>query len=282
MTQREVDCSFCRKSYREVGPLVEGPEGVYICGECVELCLSIIAQEKRRRKHTVSSGHSPPDPTDVRNKLDQLIRGEEEAKGALVSAAACRHEIAGRVLLLGPSRSSKIFLARALACALDLPFVAEDLGGIGKRSEGGEHVLLLLHDLLRGSDFDIEAAQHGVLYVAGAERLDTQENLLRLWQGTIPTTVGGIPLDTRGVLFVCDGTFGNLEDTIVRMGRHVEQPITADLLVAAGARADWVGQLTAIARMHSLDDETLTRIVQAVDFKRIDFPSPASSADRET
>src|SRR5437763_6823324 len=88
---RNAYCSFCRKSYQEVGPLVEGPGDVYICGECVELCQSIIIQEKRRRNRAVSPGSSPSGGEAVRPRLDQLISGQEEAKGALALAACCRH-----------------------------------------------------------------------------------------------------------------------------------------------------------------------------------------------
>src|SRR2546425_8680950 len=87
---RNAYCSFCRKSYRDVGPLVEGPGDVYICGECVELCQSIIDQEKRRRGR--SAGCVPPVPTPeaIRKRLDQLVTGQDEAKGALVLAALRR------------------------------------------------------------------------------------------------------------------------------------------------------------------------------------------------
>src|SRR5437899_2261353 len=129
---RNAYCSFCRKNYREVGPLVEGPGDVYICGECIELCQSIIDQEKRRRSR--SAGGVPPVSTSeaIRGRLDQLVTGQDEAKEALVLAALCRGEFSAlgpqcHVLLIGPTRSSKVLLARALAHALEVPFAEGDL-----------------------------------------------------------------------------------------------------------------------------------------------------------
>jgi ATP-dependent Clp protease ATP-binding subunit ClpX len=111
MRERNTDCSFCRKSYRDVGPLVEGPGEVYICGECIELCQSIIDQEKRRRGRP--GGSLPPEttPEAIRGGLDQLVAGQHEAKEALVLAALRRCESSGLtppspVLLIGPTRSS--------------------------------------------------------------------------------------------------------------------------------------------------------------------------------
>src|SRR5262245_31554517 len=101
---RDAFCSFCRKSYQDVGPLVEGPGGIYICGECIELCQTMIEHEKRRRDPSAR----PLDADTLRGKLDQLVRGQDEAKEALIVAALCRHEQPQRVLLIGPTRSSKI------------------------------------------------------------------------------------------------------------------------------------------------------------------------------
>src|SRR5947209_5548549 len=119
MKHRNAFCSFCRKSYLEAGPLVEGPGEVYICGECIELSQSIIEQEQRRRR----PAPKPVPPEAVRTKLDQLVNGQVEAKEALMHAVASRSEGRGKILLLGPS-STKILLARALAHALNVPFAA--------------------------------------------------------------------------------------------------------------------------------------------------------------
>src|SRR5438445_11470326 len=119
MKPRNAYCSFCRKSYKDVGPLVEGPESVYICADCIELCQEIIKQERKRRS-------PPPQPLEeeaIRGKLDQLVNGQEEAKHALALAASLGREGNVRVLLIGSSLSAKTYLASALAHALDVPFL---------------------------------------------------------------------------------------------------------------------------------------------------------------
>src|SRR6266480_2532356 len=123
---RNAYCSFCKKSFRDVGPLVEGPGEVYICGECIELCQAIIDQERRRRNPC----RQPVGPAVIREKLDQLVGGQDEAKQALTLAADSRDQGGGRVLLIGPSSSAKILLARALAHALEVPFAAGDSSGL--------------------------------------------------------------------------------------------------------------------------------------------------------
>jgi ATP-dependent Clp protease ATP-binding subunit ClpX len=258
MKARNAYCSFCRKSYEDVGPLVEGPGDVFICSECVPLCQSIIDREKRLRSEIARAGSSAIEPQAIRASLDELVNGQDDAKGALVDAACRRLEGTGRVLLIGSSRSSQVFLAKALAHALDVPFAAEDRSAIGKTPCAPLDVQPLLHKLLVASDFDVELAQHGIVYLDGVERKEVQEALLRLWQEPFCDAVGGLKLDVRGIPFVCGGTFAELDE------------VNVERLIAAGARPDWVGCLSAIARVVPLDEESLTRIVNWVDFSHLD------------
>src|SRR5262245_34851977 len=164
---RNAACSYCRKSYRDAGPLVEGPDEVYICGECVELCQSILDQERRRRSRPVA----PPSPfaEAVRETMETLLAGAKEAREALVQAAINHYERPGRpsaVLLIGPARSSRVLLVLALVHALGVP------GYIGDAVEG------LLDGLLHAADFDIEAAQRGIVYIDGVDRVaKTRQNV---------------------------------------------------------------------------------------------------------
>jgi ATP-dependent Clp protease ATP-binding subunit ClpX len=270
MRPRNAYCSFCRKSYREVGPLVEGPGDVYICGECVELCQSIIVQEKRRR----SVGSFPPTPEAVRARLDPFVAGQEAAE-ELVRVALARHQSPGRgqpsaVLLLGPKRSSKLFLARALAHALEVPFAAGDAQALVKSRPCAEEWLDFLHRLLLAGDFDAEAAQRGIVYVDGVDRPATQEALTRLWEdgGSIGTD-GGLRIDVTRLLFLCGGEFTGLGAVITGLGRHPEQPISGDALLAVGAAPELVQRLQLVLRVPPLDEETLARAVPWVAFDRM-------------